>query len=194
MKKIYGIGINDIDERVTDDNNRPLNSYNAWHGILQRCYSNQYHKKFPTYIGCEICYDWILLSNFKEWFILNHVEGFDLDKDLLYTNNKIYSPDTCRYIPHALNTLLVDCGNRKGKYPTGVCWCNREEKFRAYCSIPPIVGGNNKHLGYYDTYTEASEARNEFKSKLIIEVGITYYNAGMIEWDILSGLISHTTK
>lgn len=193
---IYGVGINDINEMVFIDG-KPSTFYNTWRDVLRRCYSNTYQEKFPTYIGCTICDEWIYLSNFKSWFEQNYISGFDLDKDLLYNGNKVYSPNTCRYVPHALNTLLVDCGARKGQYPNGVSWCQRENNFRAYCSIPPIISNRpryNKHIGYYSTQELATTARNNFKADLIVNVGIAYYQSAMIEYDILDSLISFSDK
>ena len=50
--KIYGIGINDMD----NESNSIANS--VWTDIIRRCYTKEMQSKFPSYIGCKICDEW----------------------------------------------------------------------------------------------------------------------------------------
>jgi len=74
-------------------------------------------------------------------------KGKQLDKDLL--GDKLYSPDTCCFVPQWLNSLFLDSGRSRGKYPIGVC--KYRNKFEAQIRI------NNKHkyLGVFNTAKEA---------------------------------------
>lgn len=45
------------------------------------------------------CDEWLSFSVFAKWFKIAYVEGYHLDKDLLFKCNKIYSPDTTIFIP-----------------------------------------------------------------------------------------------
>lgn len=45
-------------------------------------------------------------SNFAEWFDKHHVEGWELDKDILVSGNRTYSPETCCFVPHEINVLF----------------------------------------------------------------------------------------
>jgi hypothetical protein len=43
-----------------------------------------------------------------------------LDKDILYKGNKIYSPDTCVFVPQEINALFVKNDANRGDLPIGV--------------------------------------------------------------------------
>ena len=59
-----------------------------------------------------------------------------LDKDILIKGNKIYSPNTCIFVPKRINTLFIKCDKARGNLPIGVS--KREENkyknsYRAKC-------------------------------------------------------------
>lgn len=85
-----------------------------------RCYSERWHQRKPTYIDCSVSEEWHLLSNYKQWYEENYVEGWQLDKDLLFPRNKIYSKETCVFVPQPINTLLTFRTNDRGQLPLGV--------------------------------------------------------------------------
>ena len=58
-------------------------AYRAWNGMLERCYYQKSLKARPTYIGCEVCDEWLNFQVFAEWHERNYVEGYQLDKDVL---------------------------------------------------------------------------------------------------------------
>ena len=39
------------------------------------------------------------------------MQGWQLDKDILLKGNKIYSPDTCCFVPQEINSIAVDSNN-----------------------------------------------------------------------------------
>lgn len=104
---VYDVGVDDLQEVIFIGGKTPK-FYQTWKGMLERCYSSKYQKKFTTYVGCYVCDEWKYLSNFKTWFDANYVEGFELDKDILVKGNKVYSADTCRFIPKYINYLKPD--------------------------------------------------------------------------------------
>lgn len=128
----------------------------AWVNMLQRCYSEERHSRNPSYVGCHITPQWHVFSVFREWMIAQPWEGNHLDKDILFPGNKIYSPDTCVFIDQAVNKLLCDAGSIRGKWPIGVCWAKREEKFLARCCNP--LNGKHEFLGYFDCPDKAHAA------------------------------------
>lgn len=77
-----------------------------WCRMIRRCYSDNLHKQHPTYSDCSVCEDWLFFSNFAEWFDKHHVEGWELDKDILVSGNRTYSPETCCFVPHEINVLF----------------------------------------------------------------------------------------
>lgn len=172
MKKqrlVFGVGITDI--KCVDENGKLLKSYEKWKSILMRCYSPSYHKTHPTYINCTISKEWIYFSSFKEWFDSHYVEGLVLDKDMLQegVENKVYSEETCIFIPQALNGFLTNkqCDNKSGFI--GVCWDKTHKKWITHINIynhETKKTNNSKHLG---RFTNIEEANNAYKKAREIE-------------------------
>lgn len=142
-KLICGVGIKGDGESWF--NGHILKSYDVWSSMIKRCYSTKSYIYHPTYIGCTVCEDWHYYPTFKRWFDKNYIETFQLDKDLIVKGNKIYSPDTCVFIPSQINTLFHDQKKTRGNYPIGVTKCERLGKFIARMS----VDSRTKHLGVY---------------------------------------------
>ena len=140
--------------------------YICWHAMVSRCNSSKVHKKQPTYKDCEVCGEWRKLSSFKEWFDKHYVEGWALDKDILVKGNKIYSPQTCCFVPQEINTLFAKRQGVRGEYPIGVSFCKNNQKFRAQIH----KNGKMCGLGYYKTPEEAFHAYKVAKEAYIKEV------------------------
>ena len=91
-------------------------------------------------MGCTVCEEWLNYSNFKVWYDQNRIKGMalDLDKDILFKGNKVYSPETCCFVPHAINTLFLNGKKNRGDLPLGVHF--DKSKGRNYCNsaIPHI--------------------------------------------------------
>lgn len=162
VKLIHGFGINDADYAVFPRVNGGRDNCPAfvtWRGILERCYSDKFHTKNPTYVGVTVCDEWRSFMKFRKWWLENHVDGWELDKDLL-TDLRMYSPETCIYVPSWLNTFTIDRGARRGEWPIGVSFEIRRGRFRAQCSNRVL--GRNEYLGYF---TSPDEAHNAWKSR-----------------------------
>ena len=84
--------------------------YELWGSMLVRCYSDTYQKKQPTYKDCEVSENFKYYEYFYEW-CQNQIGfgecGFQLDKDLLIKGNKVYSEDSCVFIPREINQVLI---------------------------------------------------------------------------------------
>ena len=77
--------------------------------MFTRCYNEKYHEKQPTYIGCSVSTEFENFQNFAEWYNKKKYVckyPLELDKDLLYENNKIYTPSRCCLLPKEINTSL----------------------------------------------------------------------------------------
>jgi hypothetical protein len=107
---VHGIGINDADYNVVKTKNHKhvwmCPFYIRWKQMLRRCYASEWHKRYPTYIGCSVCPEWLYFSKFRLWMQNQKWEELELDKDLLVKGNKVYGPDTCCFIPGAINSLF----------------------------------------------------------------------------------------
>lgn len=166
---VYKVGINDYDDKVFI-NGKMIKSYIVWNDMLKRCYSSKYQEKNPTYIGCSVCDEWLSFNNFKNWYDNNYIENYQLDKDLLKRGNKIYSSDTCVFIPNFINTILIKCDKSRGKNKIGVCYHKRIKKYVAKLNKND---GVQHHLGYFDTEEVAYQAYKIAKENHIKEVALS---------------------
>lgn len=88
--------------------------------------------------------------------LANDWKNNELDKDLLFPGNKVYSPDTCIFISGDLNKFLNENGSSRGEYPLGVSNHKTSGKIQAGCSNPRT--GRREHLGYFPCPEEANKA------------------------------------
>lgn len=108
---VYGVGYYGQGKYKSSINGKPTKVYNHWRDMLRRCYDPYYLNKEPTYIDCYVCEEWHNFQNFSEWFYKHYYEipneRIELDKDILFKGNKIYSPETCILVPQRINTLFI---------------------------------------------------------------------------------------
>ena len=112
-KNIYGIGFIGVGSATPKDP-----SYDRWKNIMFRCYSGS----LKSYEGVSVCEEWHDFQSFSKWFKDNNIEGFEIDKDLKLYNNKIYSPDTCLFIPKRINKFFIKRASTYG-LPHVVNYC-----------------------------------------------------------------------
>ena len=119
---VYGHGINNMPKGWKETNKWNYKVYEKWRQMLRRCYSDNFHEKHPTYIGCTVCERWLTLSNFVEDF--THINGYDkekllngaleLDKDIKSNGkNKEYSLYNCMLVSKTENSRQA---NKTRKY------------------------------------------------------------------------------
>lgn len=99
--------------------NRYSESYKTWSNIHTRCYYEKYLLKQLTYINCIVADVWHNYQNFKTWHKENYIENWQLDKDLIFPGNVIYSPDKSMYVPREINSFFHSRKNETG-LPLGV--------------------------------------------------------------------------
>ena len=111
-----------------------------------------------------------------------------LDKDILFTGNKLYSEDTCVFVPREINSFFNEHGNARGEYHLGVCFHKASGKFQARCA----VNGKRQHLGLFNTPEEAFTVYKPFKEALCKQLALKWqpeidprlFNA-MMKWQVL---------
>lgn len=166
---VYGVGINDADYVVKKweeigyvDGKRKQKLiwccpyYQVWTEMLKRCYSPKYQDRQPTYKGCSVSEEWLKFSNFKRWMEQQDWEGMQLDKDLLFEGNKVYSAETCVFVTQMVNSFTTDCGAARGEWMIGVDWNKRADKFMSRCSNP--FTKKREYLGLFNCQQEAHKA------------------------------------
>ena len=123
---VYGVGVSGI-KYPSKLNGRNTKECDLWHSMLERCYSDIYKKKYPTYEDCKCSDNFKSYEYFYEWChnqIGFGVSDFELDKDLLVKGNKIYSENICVFIPSEINSLLTKRESSRGNHLIGVHWSN----------------------------------------------------------------------
>ena len=195
VASVCGVGIVGAKYPITV-NGRNTKEYALWQNMLERCYSDinvcdVSKKKYPTYEGCEVSDKFKSYEYFYEWChkqigFGNDGNGnpFHLDKDLLIKGNKVYSENTCVFLPQEINSLLIKSTASRGEYLIGVSWCKRNKAFVARVRKNK---GRSERLGLFKTEIEAfnayktakesfvKEQANKFKS----QIDIRAYNALM---------------
>lgn len=187
---IFGVGICDVEYSVIQEDGKIMLSYYTWRDMLRRCYSERLQKKEPAYIGCSICEEWKYYSNFKQWAEdpkNGYQEGYCLDKDILVKGNKFYSPDMCCFVPRAINSLLTNRKNHRGKYPVGVVKSSKSKNYEAAY----FENGKRIYLGSFGTPEKAFHAYKVAKELHIQDVATQYYNEGKITKRVYDALMNY---
>ena len=187
---VYSVGVVGVKYPISEDGVH-TKEYGLWKNMLRRCYSITYKQKHPTYEGCECSENFKSYEYFYEW--CNKQVGFNnkdwqMDKDLLVKGNKVYSEDSCVFIPAEINSLLVKSDKKRGKHLIGVYWSKTNKAFVAQVSMNK---GKREHLGYFKTEVEAFNAYKQAKEAFIKEqankwkgkIDIMAYNA-LINYEV----------
>lgn len=183
---VYGVGVVGVNSIST--NRKPHQEYVFWNSMLQRCYDLSYKLKRPTYIGCTSSNNFKYYPYFKDW--CNKQVGFGnkgwcLDKDILVKGNKLYSEDTCCFVPREINSLFALSGNTRGLNPIGVQFNLEEGNYSARVSRD----GKHCHIGTYETKEDAFLWYKEAKELHIKSVAKRWF--GKIDQNVFNALMTY---
>ena len=183
---VYGVGVVGVNSIST--NQKPHQEYVFWNSMLQRCYDLSYKLKRPTYIGCTSSNNFKYYPYFKDW--CNKQVGFGnkgwcLDKDILVKGNKLYSEDTCCFVPREINSLFALSGNTRGLNPIGVQFNLEEGNYSARVSRD----GKHCHIGTYETKEDAFLWYKEAKELHIKSVAKRWF--GKIDQNVFNALMTY---
>lgn len=156
-----------------------------WNSMLLRCYK----KNHPCYLDVYVCSEWLTFSNFKKWFDENYIEGYDLDKDILVKGNKVYSPDTCCFVPPRINVLVINSPNNNG-LPKGVRKYRFGDGYIAECNLK----GRRRSLGIFKSPNEAFQAYKQAKESYVKEVAQEYYDRDKIAKKVYDALMRYEVE
>lgn len=180
---VHGIGINDL-----QTGEYPSKCYEIWAGMLYRCYKSDWR----VYSDVQVCDEWHTFSNFKAWFENpenGYREGYHLDKDILVKKNRIYSPETCCFVPSAINGLLVGCNNKQRNKTIGV----RLESPGSY--LAQITKHHKAYrIGLFPTEEEAFSAYKREKEAYICEIAKKFYKEGAITEKVYAALLNYEVE
>jgi hypothetical protein len=162
-------GVGYIGETSTRENGKPKREYIIWRNLLRRCYNINQHVKQPTYAGCAVAEEFKSLEFFSIW--CKKQKGFEntdwvLDKDLLLKGNKVYSPETCVFVPEETNGALIKNDKCRGYLPIGV----KPRRAGTY-QVAVSMGGYMEYVGIFKTPEEAFIGYKKIKRVLFKRVG-----------------------
>ena len=178
-RRFYNVGYLGEGKYKVSENGKNTRVYDTWKAMLQRCYSEKEHERHPTYIGCEVYEGWHNFQNFAKWYKDNYYEVGNekmcLDKDILFKGNKIYSPDTCIFVPETINKLLIKKDKNRGESVIGATLC-KNGKYQAQCNIinPETGKSKQEYLGLYDSQEKAFQVYKYHKERNIKQIADYY--------------------
>lgn len=149
-------------------------AYEVWLGKLRNCYGNT--KMSHVYQDVTFCQEWLNFQVFAKWFYAQvkiYGKGGYVDKDLLFLGNKTYAPETCAYIPPAINSLFTGTSGNI----SGVHFDNTKKKWVAQIQNGLLCSNGKKrqtYLGMYVDKAPADAAYYEAKLKHVKEVTLKY--------------------
>lgn len=157
--------------------------YLRWTNMIQRCYNKKIHKYKPYYKDKSVCEEWLNFANFRIWYREHIIEGakVDLDKDILCQGNKVYSPETCVFVEHYINTVFEDRSTKRRIVE------NKEKQYETYMTVL----NKNISFGTFNTKEEAEKGYVTGKKNYILKLADSckgkvqdcLYNA-MVNWNV----------
>ena len=157
---VNGVGINNV------KNSFGTKPYSIWSHMLRRCYVD--HTRHPSYKDVKVSESFKSFEYFKKWFDAqenSYRKWYQMDKDLL-GDGKLYSPDTCVFIPSALNKFIStkECGiyGYKGITLVGDKFKVQVNKFGKTCTVGTFVNLEDAKVGY--------KVEKEKQAKVLAEI------------------------
>jgi len=158
-RTVYDVGYFGGSVQDTESGSEYLKIYDLWRGMLRRCYSKTKKdlSRFTAYKDVTVCDEWHNFQTFKKW--VREQESYNvfwvLDKDIISgRETKVYSPDTCIFIPQELNSFMTNYQNTNKTGYVGVSFKKSHDKFVAQIK----KDGKVIHLGLFLKAEEAAKA------------------------------------
>ena len=187
---VYGVGVVGVQSIRSDG--KIVREYSVWSNMLKRCYDKCTLKIQPSYEGCNVSNNFTYFELFKVWYdeqvgsdsVDSYGKSFCLDKDILVKGNKIYSEETCCFVPQEINSLILNHAAGRGDYQIGVSEHKANGKYVSNINIY----GKNLYLGSYKTPEEAFNVYKREKERYIKEVAKKW--KGKIDEKVYEALIN----
>lgn len=169
------------DYYLPDGTRRKTREYTLFYNMLYRADVYRSDPKRQTYKDCEVSKNFRDYQFFAEWCnaqngFLNKDENGDfweLDKDILTKGNKLYSEDTCIFVPKKINSFFVKADSLRGSNPIGVADCaSKLNPYTANVTNPFTKG--LEYLGCFPTKETAFEAYKQGKHNIAVRLAELY--------------------
>lgn len=146
-----------------------------------------------SYKDVNVCEEWEDFDKFYEWIKPYFDKGmvhknWHMDKDFLsQPDQKIYSPDTCCFLPPEINTHIISVDVNKNNDPFHK---GRAMRYKYDIGLWYIDKGSvcGKWLGYFYTKDEAMVALGKFKKKRMKQLVEQYRD--MLDPDLIPKLLA----
>lgn len=165
-----------------------------WYGMRARCKEGGIQQeKRNTYVGCVNGFgskkEFVSWAQLQPGFGMFDGNGrrYQLDKDLLFPGNKIYSAERCSIIPSFINALMLDCGS---KTETGAAWHRVTGMWQA--RVQTLEG--RVYLGIYDTAQDAHSAWRKAKARAISDAVSRYLTMAGADIRVVRSLINESAR
>lgn len=170
-KFVWNHGYIGVGKYKTNDGKTATKEYQVWNNLMARCYSDKQRHLHPAYDGCTACDEWLNFQVFSQWYYDNFyqvgTERMHVDKDILVKGNKVYSPETCIFVPQRINMIFMEKEKKRDKdLPNTIYRC--KTGYRA--------SYNGKTLGIFKTLGEAIESHDHAKKIHIKQIANEYKN------------------
>lgn len=172
--------------------------------MMERCYDQNYLNRKPSYQGCSICEEWYnpdfagkrltqeknpYRASFYEWcrqnFYCIDIKGqptVNLDKDIKVKGNKVYSPETCLFVPKSVNNFFSGLSKKDG-LPPKISIDSKTGKFTVK-DIKDVLF-DTKEDAWSVAYSLLIQQRNDLADRYYRHIPRQVYDAIMTyDWDI----------
>lgn len=164
---VEGVGVVDVCFQISIKR-QVVWQYQMWHSMIRRGCSSKKKMQCQTYKDVTVCAEWLSFGNFLEWVnkevgYKGKPDGMSLDKDIILRGNRIYSPETCSFVPQSINMVVISgesgftLHKPSGKY-TASYSCN----------------GKHTYIGFYATQDEAFQAYKTAKESRVKSMALQY--------------------
>lgn len=165
IQNINGV-INDYPTTMDDG---VLKIYSVWKAIIARCFNDNIKEKKKCYKKARLCEEWHIFTNFLSWYLNNRVEGWHIDKDIIIKGNKVYSPDTCCFVPNEINSFFAH--NSRNIVPKGFSTNKKHNKFISSISNKVFDNESDAYKCFcLDKEIKAKRLAEKYKDNLDIRV------------------------
>lgn len=154
-------------------------AYQIWNAMMQRCREGSARALTAhTYSDCTVSDNFKVFEYFNSWchkqagFQEKDEKGrvYHLDKDLLVRGNRVYSEDTCVFVPSKVNQF-IKLKAINTDYPVGVSFKEDNNRFIAQSND---IDGNRVYLGSFETIQAASLEYKKFKESMAKLLAINF--------------------
>ena len=187
---VAGFGFFGQGDHIAKVNGKHTEEYEHWNSMLKRCYKSKKH--MPTYADKSVDESWRNFQVFAGWAKAQKgfgLPGWHLDKDLLVKGNTQYSPKTCVYLPHEVNSFIKR--KRMNSLPLGVDIAYNYDR-SPYFRSQARENGKTVVLGRFSKAEDAFFAYKKHKEALARELALK--GQGQVSDSAFHALYNYTVE